>query len=206
MLEKIKKIFSNKEKRVENLISFLIILVITLIVINKILKEDEKEIVDFENETNVELASNNEVISNDLEIRLENILRKIDGVGDVSVLITYSESNAIVPIYNFTTNKSVSEETDSNGGKRVTETEDSQKEVIKNDNSDIITEKVIMPQIEGAIITAKGANNSTVKSNIISAVEAVTGLATYKIQVFEMGDEWFWKLTKINLNRFFYLV
>ena len=46
-----------------------------------------------------------------------------------------------------------------------------------------------MPQIEGAIITAKGASNSNVKSNIISAVEAVTGIATHKIQVFEMGDE-----------------
>lgn len=189
MLDKIKNIFSNKEKRVENLVSFLIILVITLIVINKILKEDEKEKVDFENETNVELASNNEVISNDLEKRLENILGKIDGVGDVSVLITYSESNTIVPIYNLSTNKSSTEETDTNGGKRFTETEDSQKEVIKDNNSEIITEKVIMPQIEGAIITAKGANNSTVKSNIMSAVEAVTGLATHKIQVFEMGDE-----------------
>lgn len=188
MLDKIKNIFSNKEKRVENLVSFLIILVITLIVINKILKEDKKT-TDFENEVNVELATSSEIPSNDLEKRLENILGKIDGVGKVSVLITYSESNTIVPIYNLSTNKSVAEETDTSGGKRVTQTEDSQKEVIKDNNSDIITEKVIMPQIEGAIITAKGANNSTVKSNIISAVEAVTGIAVHKIQVFEMGDE-----------------
>lgn len=47
MIDKIRNIFLNKEKRVENLISFLIILVITLIVINKILKEDEKEEVNF---------------------------------------------------------------------------------------------------------------------------------------------------------------
>lgn len=189
MLDKIKNIFSNKEKRVENLISFLIILVITLIVINKILEEDKKEEVNFKNETDVELASSNEVETNDLEKRLESILSKIDGVGKVSVLITYSESNKIVPIYNLSTNKSATEETDTNGGKRVTQTEDSQKEVIKDNNSDIVTEKVVMPQIEGAIITAKGANNSNIKSNIISAVEAVTGLAVHKIQVFEMGDE-----------------
>ena len=37
MLDRIKHIFSNKDKKVENLISFLIILVITLIIINKIL-------------------------------------------------------------------------------------------------------------------------------------------------------------------------
>ena len=50
-----------------------------------------------------------------------------------------------------------------------------------------ITQKVIQPKIEGAIITAKGASNVNVKTNIIQAVEAVTGLAVHKIQVFEMN-------------------
>lgn len=49
--------------------------------------------------------------------------------------------------------------------------------------------KTIMPKIEGAIITAQGASNIDVKTNIIQAVEAVTGLATHKIQVFEMTNE-----------------
>ena len=43
-----------------------------------------------------------------------------------------------------------------------------------------------MPTIEGAIITAEGASNATVKANIISATQAITGLATHKIQVFQM--------------------
>ena len=47
---------------------------------------------------------------------------------------------------------------------------------------------MVNPKIEGAIITAKGANNAEVKNNIIQAVEAVTGLATHKIQVFEMSS------------------
>ena len=51
----------------------------------------------------------------------------------------------------------------------------------------VITQKVIEPQIEGAIITAKGAGSAEVKTSIIQAVEAVTGLATHKIQVFEMN-------------------
>jgi len=32
-----------------------------------------------------------------------------------------------------------------------------------------------------------GAENSSIKSNIISAVEAVTGLPSHKIQVFSMS-------------------
>ena len=40
--------------------------------------------------------------------------------------------------------------------------------------------------MEGAIIVAEGAENIDVKTNIIEAVEAATGLATHKIQVFKM--------------------
>lgn len=47
--------------------------------------------------------------------------------------------------------------------------------------------KIIQPKIEGAIITAQGANDATTKSNIMQAVEAATGIATHKIQVFEMN-------------------
>lgn len=41
--------------------------------------------------------------------------------------------------------------------------------------------------MEGAIITAEGAGEARVKANIVQAVEAATGLATHKIQVFKMG-------------------
>lgn len=74
------------------------------------------------------------------------------------------------------------------GGTRITETENNQKEVVTDSTSNVISEKKMSPKIEGAIITAKGAENSEVKTNIISAVEAVTGIATHKIQVFKMGE------------------
>lgn len=192
--EKIKNIFNNKEKRIENLISFLIILVITLIVINKILKDDNnKENVDYTNETGVELAAseNQEIenFSNSFEKKLENILSKINGVGKVSVLLTYSESSSIVPIYNISQSTSTTEEKDTSGGTRTITSEDNKKDVITDSSSNIVTEKQVMPKIEGAIVTAQGAKDSNTKSNIIAAVEAVTGLANHKIQVFEMGGE-----------------
>lgn len=194
-LEKIKKIFDNKEKRTENLISFLVILVITLIFINKIISEDNtNEKKDYNNEIGVELATSNidEInldVSDEFEKKLENILKKINGVGNVSVLLTYSESSSLVPIYNISQSTSTTEEKDTSGGTRTITSEDNKKDVITDSTSNVITEKKIMPKIEGAIITAEGANNANIKSNIISAVEAVTGLANHKIQVFEMGDE-----------------
>lgn len=189
-MEKLKKLFSNKERKTENLIFFLILLIFTLIFINKILKNDNTNNNDFENQVGVELANESSSDDkNDLEERLEKILCKISGVGTVSVMITYSESSSVIPIYNTNLSTSTVEENDTSGGSRTTKTETNQKEVIKAADENIVTEKVEMPKIEGAIIIAEGASNTNTKANIISAVEAVTGIATHKIQVFEMNKQ-----------------
>lgn len=131
MLDKIKNIFNNKDKKIENLIFLLIVLIITLFVMNSILKEDKKE--SKENQfVGAELAEADDV-SSSLEKRIESILSKISGVGKVSVLLTYAEDS-----------------------------------------------------LEGTVIVSEGAENVKVKSSIISAVEAVTGLGKHKIQVYPM--------------------
>lgn len=43
-----------------------------------------------------------------------------------------------------------------------------------------------MPSIQGAIVTAQGAKNANIKSDIINAITAITGLTVDKVQVFEM--------------------
>ena len=180
MFDKIKDIFNNKEKKKENMITFLIILVITLIIINKILQTPNVESKD-DIEKEAYLATNCEetIKEDDIETRLENILDTLKGVSNVSVMLTYNESSSIVPIYNI--NESTTK-TDKD------ESISLEKEVIVDSESKIITEKIVNPKIEGAIITAKGVSDPTVKGNVISAVEAVTGLMTHEIQVFETGD------------------
>ena len=54
------------------------------------------------------------------------------------------------------------------------------------EKKNLLLGSIVSPKIEGAIITAQGASDAVVKSNIVLAVEAVTGLPTHKIQVFEM--------------------
>ena len=92
-------------------------------------------------------------------------------------------------MYNENIKQSLTEETDTSGGSRKIEEVDNSKEIIyKDQNGEKVpmTQKVILPKIEGAIITAEGARNASVKANIIQAVEAATGLASHKIQVFAM--------------------
>ena len=187
------------KRKIENLVVFVILIIVTLIVINQIWNEQEEGKQSMQNEeVDDKVLASQEITENmvssssstDLENSLETILGNIEGVGKVKVLITYSESSQTVPMFNEDTSISATEETDTNGGSRKISQENTKKEVIYQevDGEKIpITQSVIMPTIEGAIITAAGAGNATVKSNIIQAVEAATGLATHKIQVFPMA-------------------
>lgn len=190
----------NNKKKIENLVFLVIILIITVVVINYIWNGNKSSNKTITNSAGRQLASSktsqdadsNQTYSSSnsesLERRLEDILKNIDGVGDVKVFINYSESSETVAMYNENAKKSMTEETDKSGGVRKVEETDSQKEVIyqeQNGNKTPIVQKTIEPKIEGAIITAKGASDINVKTNIIQAVEAATGLATHKIQVFQ---------------------
>ncbi len=188
----------NNKKTIENLVVFAIILIITIVAINYIWSDDSKKQT-ITNDSNKKLAmeesnKSNEINDNNenIEERLENILSNIKGVGKTQVLLTYSQTSQIIPIYDEDSSSSTTEEKDSGGGTRTVNENSTKKEVKYEENNGVktpITQSIVNPKIEGAIITAQGANDATVKTNIIQAVEAVTGLATYKIQVFEMkGD------------------
>ena len=188
----------NDKKKIENLVFFVVILIVTIFIINIILNGN-KQGAKQENTTNSkQLATVNQNASNlnniqtseDLETKLEGILTKIQGVGTVEVFINYSESSEVIAMYNENSKVSTTEESDTSGGTRKIQETDTQKDIIYEEvdgEKTPITQKVVQPKIEGAIITAKGASDINAKTNIIQAVEAVTGLATHKIQVFEMN-------------------
>lgn len=186
----------DKNKRIENIIFLIVILIISVIIINNVWSVDNEN---SKEQTDKVLAdaikSNDESVAQNvnsyynLQSDLEDILETIQGVGKVKVLINYAETSTTVAMYNETKTESTTEEQDTEGGVRNVTQTDTQKEIAyTNESGDSapITEKIIMPTIEGAIITAQGASNATIKSNIISATQAVTGLAAHKIQVFQM--------------------
>lgn len=185
----------DKKRQIENIVVFIIILIITVLIINTMWSSGDKESKEDNQDTGKVLAqvtSTDTTNQDDLETRLEDILESINGVGKVKVLIKYSESSTVVAMYNETTSESTTKENDGDGGSKDVKETESKKEIVytdENGKNEPITEKVIMPIIEGAIITAQGAENANVKSSIVSAVEAVTGLAVHKIQVFEMGSD-----------------
>lgn len=122
-----KKVNGNSKKTIENLVVFLVLLVITIISINLIWGEDKKS----EKEKNptqeeykvlaqsVDSSNISQSDTYNLENKLEDILSKISGVGKVQVLITYSETSEVVAMHNEVKNTSKTEETDSNRWNKV---------------------------------------------------------------------------------------
>ena len=182
----------DNKRKIENIVFLVIILIITLFLMKYIWKDNTDNSKTEEKSTYIEtteVTANNETKKYELEEKLEKILTTIKGVGDVNVFINYSESSSSVPLYDESTTTSTTTEGDSSGGTRNTVETENQKEVVfteKSGTKDPIIQKTIMPLIEGAIVTAKGANDAGVKTNIINAVQAATGLSIDRIQVFEM--------------------
>lgn len=181
----------DKKKQIENIVVFIIILIVTVLIINNMWSGEKEKKDDNTVDTSKVLAqTSTSSHQEDLEERLEDILSTINGVGKVKALIKYSESSTVVAMYNETVSESTTKENDANGGSKDVKETENKKEIVYTDEDGTnkpITEKVVMPVIEGAIITAQGAGNANVKASIVSAVEAVTGLAVHKIQVFEMN-------------------
>lgn len=116
-----KKTKGNSKKTIENLVVFLILLVVTIVAINTIWgdegnnsetepEQDKYKVLAEE----VEQSNIPEETAYNLENELEEILSKVAGVGKVQVLITYSETSQVVAMHNEVKNTSKTEETDSN--------------------------------------------------------------------------------------------
>ena len=193
--------FTSKEvatkKKVENLIFFVVMLVLLVIGINYIWFNDSSsgDDVNFENvkhitdDTVKEKATtvySDNIYNENLDKRLESILSKVNGVSNVSVLITYSNNTKIVPVYNIEDSETVTNETDSDGGKRDITEKSYTKEVVYDEKSNtktVIVETSINPTISGVIVVADFGNDISIKQQIISAVATVANISEYKVQV-----------------------
>ena len=140
LIVKNENIEGKKDKsKIENLVFFLVVLILTLIIINTITKNSTSKKQNTTDSAYKELAKETIIstsensYTDDLEKKLEEILKTISGVGNANVLVTYSKSSEIVAMYNENNSKTNTEETDSSGGSRTTKEESLKKEVIFTD-------------------------------------------------------------------------
>lgn len=193
-MDKIVEKFTNK-KSIENLVVFLILLIIIFIVINNLTKPVEVSSQAGYEGTGQEgrgqegrplnvLSSENE---KNLEKRLEEILSLIKGAGEVSVMISYVNEVEKIPMTDTKVTTTIVSEKDSNGGERKTEETSTEESIIYEENSSVkipVVKQNILPEVVGVIVVAEGAYDTVVKENLIKAVEATVNVPSHRIQVF----------------------
>lgn len=111
-----------------------------------------------------------EASKDEIERKLEDILEKIDGAGDVKVMITYQDSGTqVVEKDKNTSEKFFRMESDSTGGVRSTKEQQLQESTVYEDadagNTPFVS-KELLPKVEGILIVASGGDNQKVKQNI----------------------------------------
>lgn len=109
-------------------------------------------------------AESESFVSNDFsggEERLSEILSQIDGVGEVSVMISYASTPEKDIAY------------DSDNTRAVTA------------GGEVMVKRELYPEVEGVIVTADGAGDAAVKNRIKEAVIAITGASAHRVCVYE---------------------
>ena len=182
MLETLKNINKNKSK--EKIIYILVLLIILFVSISLIFDKDsdDNNLSNHNiNENSLKQVNNSNETSyfTNIETKLANILSKIKGVSNVSVMITFSTESKLNPIYN-----TKSEEKDGN----IT----TEKEVVyseKGSDKVLAVETIEMPKVEAVIVVASGiVNDIDIKSEIVKAVANLTNVGIHKVQIFEKGE------------------
>ena len=111
---------------------------------------------------------------------LENALAKVEGVGNVKVMITLASSSEKVVEKDQEMTSEVQE--GENGGKNTSSSETA---VYANGNGEETpyVKQELSPRIEGVLVIADGGDNAIVIENITEAVQALFGVDTHKIKV-----------------------
>lgn len=188
MQDFMQKIKEKKLKRSDWLILVLagiLILIIALPTDTKEKKQAEEAKENISKENNTMEASKDEI-----ERKLEDILEKIDGAGDVKVMITYQDSGTQVVEKDKNTSENSLEESDSTGGVRSTKEQQLQESTVYEDadagNTPFVS-KELLPQVEGILIVASGGDNQKVKQNISEAVLALFQVEAHRIKIVKMS-------------------
>lgn len=188
MQDFMQKIKEKKLKRSDWLILVLagiLILIIALPTDTKEKKQAEKSKENISKENNTMEASKDEI-----ERKLEDILEKIDGAGDVKVMITYQDSGTQVVEKDKNTSENSLEESDSTGGVRSTKEQQLQESTVYEEadagNTPFVS-KELLPKVEGILIVASGGGNQKVKQNISEAVLALFQVEAHRIKIVKMS-------------------
>lgn len=123
-----------------------------------------------------------------IESRLEDILSKVEGVGEVSVTVTLENGPQFIYATDENLNETTTEEKESNGSQRVTtDTTNSVQTVLAQpegiSGQEPVVVKEISASIGGVLIAAEGAKDARTKETLTRAVQTLLDIPAHKVSV-----------------------
>ncbi len=131
-------------------------------------------------------AKTEDAYETQLENRVREILKHVEGVGKVDVMIVLRSSGEKVWQTDEGSSSSLTEERGENGmTRRVVGQEKEASTVIlsKDGEQSPMLSKELYPEIAGVVISAEGGGSPAVQAEISAAMEALFGLPAHKIKV-----------------------
>ena len=164
LYEKIKKV-----KHIQIYIAIGLAVIIALIYFSTVFNKPKESSSTKDDNISKEFSSSLEYVDY-LENKLENVLTKVKGAGDVEVIITLEKGFEYVYVTEEETR------TTSNGTTVTTST------VVLVDGQPVLEEE-IYPIISGLVVVASGADNINVKMNILSVIQTVIDIDNSRINI-----------------------
>lgn len=143
-----------------------------------------------QNDTNMTSQDMNTYITS-MEKKLENILKKVSGMGEVEVMITLKASKEQVTLKDTPYTQESLNEVDGEGGSRINNNLKREESTVLVTTEDgkavpyIIQE--IEPEVEGVVVIAVGGDNLRIVRDIMEAAEVLFNVPAHKVKVMKMN-------------------
>lgn len=178
-------LFRGENKKAGSSILFVLFMGVLLLVISRSFYPDESNEMNMAEETQVPKEYSQVQMQESIEKRMAEILSKIEGAGEVDVMITYSQSVQEVPAQNLKTEES---QNDDNGKTSLSKKEEIS--LVMTEDSKGNTAPVMLTQdaakVEGVVIVAQGGDSALVCNTLNNAAQALLNVPAHKVAITKM--------------------
>lgn len=143
----------------------------------------EKQDTEKERENYTQDSSLPDSYERQLEQRVEDLIRQMDGVGEVEVMVTLADDGERIVAQDSNRKTSSQNKGDETSQEVIVESET----VFSGENP--YRTKSISPEIRGICVVAQGVGNNETRVRVYEAVQALFSLEAHKISIVEMGSQ-----------------
>ena len=144
-----------------------------------------------DNNLNTETQEEGDAYTTELENRLRSVLAKVEGIGDVEVMITLKGSKEKVILKDTPYTQESMNEVDGEGGNRDSSSINKEDTTVlvnggNGENVPYVIQE-LEPEVEGIVVIAEGGDNAEIMTEIMEAAQVLFNVPAHKVKVMKMN-------------------